>query len=92
MSKYKRLVLTFDAFGTLFTPREPIGKQYVCTCLNVFPIFTRHVLSTATINLPSAAPARILDFVGREGQANPKILIRPMLPEDMAYPVLVMIR
>ncbi|CAD6570683.1 MAG: hypothetical protein ASARMPREDX12_003811 [Alectoria sarmentosa] len=28
MSKYKRLMLTFDAFGTLFTPREAIGKQY----------------------------------------------------------------
>jgi hypothetical protein len=23
-----RLVLTFDAFGTLFTPRESIGKSY----------------------------------------------------------------
>ena len=38
MSRYKRLVLTFDAFGTLFTPREPIGQQYVCT----FPIGFRH--------------------------------------------------
>lgn len=28
MSRYKRLLLTFDAFGTLFTPRETIGKQY----------------------------------------------------------------
>ena len=28
MSARKRLVLTFDAFGTLFTPRAPIGKQY----------------------------------------------------------------
>ena len=24
----RRLVLTFDAFGTLFTPREPIGQSY----------------------------------------------------------------
>lgn len=28
MSNSKRLILTFDAFGTLFTPREPIGKSY----------------------------------------------------------------
>lgn len=35
MSRYKRLLLTFDAFGTLFTPRETIGKQYVCTFLTV---------------------------------------------------------
>ena len=35
MSRSKRLVLTFDAFGTLFTPREPIGQQYVCT-LTIF--------------------------------------------------------
>ena len=26
-----RLVLTFDAFGTLFTPREPIGQSYADT-------------------------------------------------------------
>ena len=31
MSRRKPLVLTFDAFGTLFTPREPIGQQYVRT-------------------------------------------------------------
>lgn len=29
MYRHKPLVLTFDAFGTLFTPREPIGQQYV---------------------------------------------------------------
>ncbi len=28
MSK-KKLLITFDAFGTLFTPKEPIAKQYV---------------------------------------------------------------
>ena len=31
MSRRKPLVLTFDAFGTLFTPRDPIGQQYVRT-------------------------------------------------------------
>jgi hypothetical protein len=25
----KNLVLTFDAFGTLFTPRAPIGQLYI---------------------------------------------------------------
>lgn len=39
MSKYKRLVLTFDAFGTLFTPREPVGKQYVCTFPSISFVF-----------------------------------------------------
>ena len=28
MSVKKRLVLTFDAFGTLFRPRDSIGKAY----------------------------------------------------------------
>lgn len=28
MSIKKRLVLTFDAFGTLFIPRQSIGKAY----------------------------------------------------------------
>jgi len=29
MSRYcRRLLLTFDAFGTLFQPRETIGKSY----------------------------------------------------------------
>ncbi len=28
MSRTKRLILTFDGFGTLFTPREPIAKSY----------------------------------------------------------------
>ena len=37
MSRYKRLVLTLDAFGTIFTPRESIGQQYVCTSSVVFP-------------------------------------------------------
>lgn len=32
MHRQKRLLLTFDAFGTLFTPRESIGQQYVSTC------------------------------------------------------------
>lgn len=27
----RQLVLTFDAFGTLFTPREPIGQSYAST-------------------------------------------------------------
>ena len=27
----RRVVLTFDAFGTLFTPREPIGQSYAET-------------------------------------------------------------
>ena len=27
-SKKRAIVLTVDAFGTLFTPREPIAKQY----------------------------------------------------------------
>lgn len=31
MLRTKRLVLTFDAFGTLFTPREPIAKSYADT-------------------------------------------------------------
>ena len=35
MPRHKRLVLTFDAFGTLFTPRESIGQQYVCTFVTV---------------------------------------------------------
>ena len=25
----RNLVLTFDAFGTLFTPKSPISKQYI---------------------------------------------------------------
>lgn len=29
MSVRKRLVLTFDAFGTLFRPKQAIGKAYV---------------------------------------------------------------
>ena len=29
MSRMKSLLLTFDAFGTLFTPRRSIAKQYV---------------------------------------------------------------
>lgn len=28
MSIKRRLVLTFDAFGTLFYPKDTIGKQY----------------------------------------------------------------
>ena len=28
MSQRRRLLVTFDAFGTLFTPREPIAKSY----------------------------------------------------------------
>ena len=28
LDKCKRLVLTFDAFGSLFTPKEPIAKTY----------------------------------------------------------------
>ena len=28
MSVRERLIVTFDAFGTLFTPREPIAKSY----------------------------------------------------------------
>lgn len=31
MLRTKRLILTFDAFGTLFTPREPIAKSYADT-------------------------------------------------------------
>ncbi len=27
-AKKRAIVLTVDAFGTLFTPREPIAKQY----------------------------------------------------------------
>lgn len=27
-SSKKNLLLAFDAFGTLFTPKEPIAKQY----------------------------------------------------------------
>ena len=27
-AKQRTIVLTVDAFGTLFTPREPIAKQY----------------------------------------------------------------
>ena len=40
MSRRKPLVLTFDAFGTLFTPREPIGQQYVRT-IPLFPYILR---------------------------------------------------
>lgn len=32
--KLKNLVLTFDAFGTLFTPREPITRQYASVARN----------------------------------------------------------
>lgn len=28
MSSTRRIILTFDAFGTLFTPRESIAKSY----------------------------------------------------------------
>lgn len=28
MAAAKRLILTLDAFGTLFRPREPVFKQY----------------------------------------------------------------
>lgn len=28
ISRNRHLVLTFDAFGTLFYPRRPIGQQY----------------------------------------------------------------
>ena len=31
MMMKERLFLTFDAFGTLFTPREPIAKSYAIT-------------------------------------------------------------
>ena len=40
MSRRKPPVLTFDAFGTLFTPRQPIGQQYVRT-LSSFPRIPR---------------------------------------------------
>lgn len=28
ISRYRPLVLTFDAFGTLFYPRQPVAQQY----------------------------------------------------------------
>ena len=31
MPARERLILTFDAFGTLFKPREPIAKSYADT-------------------------------------------------------------
>ena len=90
MSRHKRLVLTFDAFGTLFTPREPIGKQYVRTLPNV-PLLLG---TTGLFPLPlcSLDFSECLKLCDEEGNADFEVLIRPMLPENMGWLVLLTIR
>ena len=94
MSRHKRLVLTFDAFGTLFTPREPIGKQYVRTIPSVFLMFPKHVSGTTWINAPSVVPdlSRCSKWWSEKNNADPEVFIRPRLPEDMDCLVSVMIK
>ena len=72
MSRRKPLVLTFDAFGTLFTPREPIGQQYVRTLLFLPspPFPSPHILR---LDARAGAVRPIL----RQGFPSINVLARP---------------